>query len=42
MFLLSKFIKSSNTKTCPSQNLEDPIPIVGIEIEEVIFLLFLQ
>ena len=36
--LVSKFIISSNTKTCPSQKLDDPIPIVGIDIEEVIFL----
>ena len=33
-----RFIKSSNTKTWPSQYFEAPIPIVGIEIFSVISL----
>ena len=33
-----RFIKSSNTKTWPSQYFEAPIPIVGIEIFSVIIL----
>ena len=33
-----RFIKSSNTKTWPSQYFEAPIPIVGIEIFSVITL----